>query len=103
MDPQAAHHIGQRELVQHGFARVSLVRDARGVDVRDRELDGREVNGGVVTVVGPRTRRLLAIEYVLIDDSPGYAELGIRLGTVMSRVRQGLRLVAARLEERALC
>ena len=26
MDPQAAHHIGQRELVQHGFARVSLVR-----------------------------------------------------------------------------
>ncbi len=95
MDPQAAHHIGQRELFQHGFARVSLVREARGLDVRDRELHGREVNGVVATAIGPRTRRILA----LVDDGPGYAEFDIRLGTAMSRVHQGFRLLAARLAE----
>jgi hypothetical protein len=88
MDSQAAHHIGQRELFEHGFAAVSLVREARGLDFRDRELDGREVNGGVVTAVGPRIRRILAIEDVLVDDGPGYA---------------GLRLLSGRLEEEALC
>jgi hypothetical protein len=103
MDPQAAHHIGQRELVQHGFARVSLVREARGLDVRDRELDGHEVNGVVVTAIGPRTHRILAIEDVAVDAGPGDAELDIRLGAVMSRVHRGLGLLAARFEEEALC
>jgi hypothetical protein len=38
MDPQAAHHIGQRELVQDGFARGSLVGEARGLYLpRDEE------------------------------------------------------------------
>ena len=36
MDSQAAHHIGQRELFQHGFAQVPLVRETRGLDLRDR-------------------------------------------------------------------
>jgi len=100
MDPQAAHHIGQRELFQHGFARVSLVREARGLDVRDRELTAAKVNGVVATAIGPRTRRILAIEDVLVDDGPGYAEFDIRLGTAMNRVHQGLRLLAARLTKR---
>lgn len=82
MDPQAAHHIGQRELFPHW-----LVRDPGGLHVRDRELKDGKANGVVVTAVNEGAR---------------YAELDIRLGTVLSRVHQGLRLLAARLEE-ALC
>jgi hypothetical protein len=33
MDSQAAHHSGQRELVEQGLARGSLVDEARGLDL----------------------------------------------------------------------
>jgi hypothetical protein len=90
MDPQP-HHIVQRELFLHGCARDSLVRAARGFDLRERELDGRRSNCVRVTAIGPRTRQVRVLEDVLV------------IGAVPSRVHERPRVLAARLEGKAPC
>jgi hypothetical protein len=88
MDPQA-HHIVQRELSQHGCARGSLVRAARGFDVRARELDGRKSNCVRVTAIG---------QVRVLEDG-----LVVGSGAVPSRVHERPRALAARLEGKAPC